>query len=295
MARRRSALGQALGFLPSALALGILRALPYRARIAFGGWLGRTLVTRLPKFRRRVALNLEHVMPDLGAPERAAILRGVGDTFGRSFVETFSMADFQRNATWRGPSGPGAEALVEAARSGMGTIIVTGHFGQWEAGRAWLKSIGIECAGVYRPLNNRHLERIYRRQLEIGGRPMYVRGPGGLRQLLGHLRRGGVVALLIDQYEKRAPRLDFLGQPAPTTTIAADLALKLGVPLFPAFCIRDPDGLHVSIVIEAPIPPSDAITMTESFNASLAACVRAQPGQYLWLHRRWRKDLGGTD
>lgn len=291
MARRRSALGQAIGFLPSALALGVIRTLPYRLRIGFGGWLGRQLVCRLPRFRRRVEANLAHVMPELAPVERAAILRGVGDTFGRSFVEIFSMAAFQRQGMWRAPTGAGAEALVEAIRSGRGAVIVTGHIGQWEAGRAWLKSLGLECAGVYRPLNNRHLERLYHRQLVLGGQPMFVKGGSGLRAMVAHLRQGGVVALLIDQYEKRAPRLDFLGQPAPSTTIAAELALKYGLPLVPAYGIRDPDGLHVTVIIEDAIAPSDPVTMTEAFNASLAARIRAHPDQYLWLHRRWRKDL----
>jgi KDO2-lipid IV(A) lauroyltransferase len=291
LGRRRSALGQALGFVPSALALGIARALPYRARVGFGGWLGRRLVGSLPRFRRRVEANLAHVMPGLAHAEREAIIRGVGDTFGRSFVEIFSMAEFQRQAVWRGPSGDGVEPLLAAIRSGRGAVIVTGHIGQWEAGRAWLKAEGVECAGVYRPLNNSHLERIYRRHLEAGGRPMFVKGGRGLREMVGHLRRGGTVALLIDQYEKRAPKLDFLGQPAPSTTVAAELAIKFGIPMVPAYGIRDPDGMHIAVIIEPPIPPSDPLTMTEAFNASLAARIRAHPGQYLWLHRRWRKDL----
>jgi len=292
--RRRSALGQALGFAPSALALGIARTLPYGARVRFGGWLGRGIVRRLPRFRRRIEANLAHVMPGLAPAEREAIIRGVGDTFGRSFVETFSMAEFQRRAVWRGPTGDGVGPLLDAIRSGRGALIVTGHIGQWEAGRAWLRAEGVDCGGVYRPLNNRHLERIYRKQLETAGRPMLVKGGRGLRALVGHLRRGGTVALLIDQYEKRAPLLDFLGQPAPSTTVAAELALKFGIPMVPAYGIRDPDGLHVAVIVEAPIAPSDPVTMTQAFNASLAAQIRAHPGQYFWLHRRWRKDMPGA-
>ena len=89
----------------------------------------------------------------------------------------------------------------------------------------------------------------------------------------------------------RATPIDFLGRPAPTVTIAADLALKFGVPLFPAYGIRDPDGRHVAVVIEAPIPHGTAAEMTKAFSDSLAARVRAHPGQYLWLHQRWAKSL----
>ncbi len=291
MARRRSRLGHALGFAPAALALGMARVLPYPARIGFGGWLGRTLTTRVPRFRDRIEANLAHVMPELDAAARAGIAREVGDSFGRSFIEMFSMAAFQARRPWIGPTGPGVAALEAAAREGRGVLVVTGHFGQWEAGRAWLKATLGEAAAVYRPLNNPYLERIYRRQLEIGGRPMLPKGAAGLRGLVAHLRGGGIAAILTDQYDRRAARFDFLGRPAPTVTIAADLALRLKLPLIPAYCLRAPDGLHVAVDLEAPLPHTTAEEMTQAINDSLAARVRANPGQYLWTHRRWSKDL----
>jgi KDO2-lipid IV(A) lauroyltransferase len=268
--------------------------LPYAARIRFGGWLGRRLTLGLPQFRDRIEANLRYVMPELGVEARVAIAREVGDTFGRSFVETFSMAEFQARASWTGPTGPGVAALEGAVRAGKPAVIVTGHFGQWEAGRAWLKAIGCETGAVYRPLNNRHLERIYLRQLEIGGRPMLPKGGPGLRRLVAHLAKGGSVALLTDQFDRRAPLFDFLGRPAPTPTIAADLALKFGAPLIPGYGVRLPDGLGVAVEVEAPIPHTTPAEMTQAVNDSHAARVRAYPGQYLWLHRRWRKDLSAT-
>jgi KDO2-lipid IV(A) lauroyltransferase len=291
MPRRRSALGQALGFAPSALALGVVRALPWRARLAFGGAVGRLLVLGLPRLRRRVEANLRHVMPELDAAARRRIAAATGDAFGRTFVETFSMAEFQRRAVWTGPVGPGAAVLRQAARDGRPAIVVGGHIGQWEAGRAWMKVGARESAGVYRPLNNRHLEAIYRRQLEIGGAPMFAKGGRGLRGLVAHLAKGGCAAMLADQYDRRAPALDFLGRPAPTVTLPAELALKFGAPLVPGYGIREPDGVHVAVRLEAPIPHTTPREMMQAVNDSLAAQVRAAPGQYFWLHRRWRKDL----
>jgi len=251
------------------------------------------LVGRLPRLRTRVEANLRHVFPDIGAAERAELVRAVGDNFGRTFLEIFDLRGFETARSWTGPSGPGVEALVEAARSGRGAVIVTGHLGQWEAGRAWLKSIGIVCAGLYRPLNNAPLNRIYERNLEIGGSPMFPKSPRGLRRLVGHVAKGGVVAILTDQYERRAAAFDFIGKPAPTTTFAADLALKYDVPLIPAYGIRDPDGFHVAVVIEAPVPRTTPAAMTQAVNDSLAARARATPGQYFWLHLRWEKQLAG--
>ena len=70
---RRSVWRQRAAWVPAAAALGIARALPWRARVAFGGWLGRRIVTGVPKFRRRVEANLAYVLPELDAPARARI------------------------------------------------------------------------------------------------------------------------------------------------------------------------------------------------------------------------------
>ncbi|MBP7240412.1 lauroyl acyltransferase [Amaricoccus sp.] len=293
MSRRGRPLAEALAFAPAALSLGLVRALPWRARLGFGGWLGRRIVLGLPKLRGRVDANLRYVMPELDAKERRAIAAEVGDSFGRTFVETFCMADFQAARAWIAPTGPGAEAVAAAAREGRPAIVVSGHLGQWEAGRAWAKATHREAAAVYRPLNNRWLEPIYRRQLEIGGRPMLPKGAAGLRGLVAHLRSGGLAAILVDQYDRRAPRLDFLGRPAPTVTLAADLALKFGAPLIPGCGIRQPDGVSIAIQLDPPVPHTTPAEMMQVVNDSLARHVRAHPGQYLWLHRRWTKDLGG--
>lgn len=293
MARRRGPVLDALGFLPPAAAIGISALLPYPARLAFGGWLGRTIVRASPKLRRRVEANLAYVMPELTAEERARISRGVGDTFGRTFVEILNNRAFHARRSWSGPTGPGVAAIEAAAREGTGAVLVTGHFGQWEGARAWMTSRGINCAGVYRPTDNPHLNRIYLRNLEAGGTPIFPKGAQGVRGIVRHVSRGGIVAILTDQYDRRASRYDFLGKPAPTSSIPAELALKFKAPLIPIYGVRAPDGAGVSVEAEAPIPHTTAAEMTQAVNDSLAARVRAHPEQYYWLHRRWEKRLPG--
>jgi KDO2-lipid IV(A) lauroyltransferase len=293
MARRRRPVVDALGFVPPALALGLARALPYRARLGFAGWLGRTIVGLSPKLRARVDANLAYVMPDLDADARARIRRGVGDTFGRTFVEILTNRAFHARRSWIGPTGAGVAVVEAAARDGRPAVLVTGHYGQWEAARAWMKSVGINCAGVYRPTDNPHLNRIYLENLEFGGTPIFPKGAQGVRGIVRHVAKGGIVAILTDQYERRARPFDFVGRPAPTSTVPAEIALKYGAPLIPVFCTRAPDGDHVRVEMEAPIPPSTAAEMTQAINDRLAARIRATPEQYYWLHRRWEKRLPG--
>ncbi len=273
--------------------IGGMNLLPYRGRLALAGALGRAAVTRLPRLMRRVNGNLLHVLPDLSDAERREVAREVGDTFGRTFFEILNNAAFHGHGAWSAPSGPGVDAVRTAAREGTGAVLVTGHFGQWEAVRAWLKSEDINCGAIYRPTDNPAINARYLANLEYGGTPIFPKSRRGFRSLVSHLGRGNFVAILTDQYEKRARRIDFVGQPAPTSFVAADLALKFGVPLIPAYGIRDADREHVTLAVEPPIAHSTSAQMMEAVNDSLASRIRAHPGQYYWLHRRWEKQLPG--
>jgi KDO2-lipid IV(A) lauroyltransferase len=282
-----------LAFLPQRALIGLARRLPYRLRLAFGSALLRGAVALLPRLRTRVENNLRLIFPQSSAGDRRRIRKGMADNFGRTFAEILTNRSFHAGGFWIAPDpGPGVDAILRAAQDGTGAVLVTGHFGQWEAGRAWMKSLGIACAGVYRPLDDLRLNAIYLDNLEFGGSPFFPKSRRGVRGIVGHVGRGGIVAILTDQFERRGEALDFIGHPAPTALVPAELAFRSKLPLVPIYGIRQPDGLHVQVVVEVPIPHSTVREMMQAVNDSLAAQVRAHPGQYYWLHRRWVKSFG---
>jgi KDO2-lipid IV(A) lauroyltransferase len=290
--KNRNALLDRAAYLPAAALIALSGRLPYRQRLALGGAVGRMALSAVPRLRNRVRGNLDYIFPELSETERDALVRANGESIGRSFIEMMHVRDLHEHRAWRAPTGAGAEAIVAASRE-RGAILVTGHFGQWQAPGAWMKDIGINCAAVYRPTENPHLNAAYLRNLEIGGEPMFPKGRRGLRDMMQHVARGGLVAIFPDQYDPRANRLDFLGKPAPTSLVTAEIALKLDVPLIPIYGIREDDGEHVTVAAESPIARGTAVEMMQRANDSLAARVRAHPAQYYWLHRRWEKDLPG--
>jgi KDO2-lipid IV(A) lauroyltransferase len=290
MARRSRALSF-LAWLPQGALIALARALPYRARLAFASAFARSLVALVPGLRRRVEGNLRLIFPAMPAGERRRIRAAMADSFGRTMIEVMTRRAFQARHAWTGPAGPGWDALRAARAEGRGALLVSGHFGQWEAVRAALLAEGIESGAMIRPVKNPFLNADYLANVEAGGRPVIGRDGAGVRELVRHLRRGGVMSILIDQYTKRGAMIDFLGHPAPSGTAIAELAVKYDLPLIPVYGTRQPDGLHVAVEFEAPIPPGTALEMTQAAADSLAARVRAHPGQYYWLHRRWVKSF----
>ena len=121
---------------------------------------------------------------------------------------------------------------------------------------------------------------------------MFEQGRRGMVQMTKHLRSGGVLAILNDLNAHGGVPLDFFGQPALTSLVTAELALKFDAPLVPVWGIRRDNGLDFDIHVEAPIPHGDPVEMTRDFNARLETQVRTHMDQWFWIHRRWKDGTG---
>ena len=143
-------------------------------------------------------------------------------------------------------------------------------------------------AALYKPQRNPYFNRHFAATITAISAPLFPRGRRGLADLVTHLKKGGMLGMLIDQHMRHGAALSFLGHRALTALSAADLALKYDCLLVPVYGIRQPDGLHFDLLIEPAIPHTDASQMTQALNDSLSAQVRAHPEQWFWVHRRWK-------
>lgn len=267
--------------------LGILNIFPFRTRVKVGGVIVGALIANLKPARTRIERNLRIIYPEMGAKKVRETTKAVGINFGRSFIELLNNEIYCKQTDLLHASGPGIEVLRNAKVSGKGAIVVSGHFGQWDAPRHFLKSENMEIGAIYRPSSNPYFHRFFFPKIEIAGKPNFQVGRRGTANMVCHLRNGGMVAILLDQRTPQGEALDFLGHPAKTSTAAASLALKYNIPMIPVYGIRRGNSLDVDIIFEDPIPHSDPITMTQTANDSLAAQVRRNPAQWYWLHNRW--------
>jgi Kdo2-lipid IVA lauroyltransferase/acyltransferase len=271
--------------------IGLALALPYRARVAFVGWLMRRVIGPFAGYETRARENLALIWPDRPEAERAAIAQASLDNAGRTLIENYSTRDFLARARAILPEGPGYAALIAAREAGRPVILVSGHFGNYEAARAALVARGFDIGGLYRNLSNRYFNAHYVQTMQAFGGPVFPQGRAGTAGFVRHLKSGGQLVLLFDQDVPGAPALPFLGHPARTALSAAELALRLGADLIPFFATRQPDGLSFQVTLDAPVPPGDPDTMMQVATDALEARVLSHPEQWFWIHRRWK---GGT-
>lgn len=278
-------------YLTNAAIVGLIRfalAIPYRARVAFVGWVVQHLLGPLAGYAARARDNVSMILPALSEADRNRIVSRCLNNVGRSFIENYSAKEFPKRMAQLAPSGPGVAALERAAEAGQAVILVTGHYGNYEAARACLVARGYDIGGLYRDMKNPYFNAHYVKTMEAFGGPVFPQGRRGTAGFVRHLKEGGQLVLLFDQHVFGAPPLDFLGEPANTALSAAELALRYDALLIPFYGIRQPDGISFEAVFETPVVHTDPATMTQALNDSLAARIRADPEQWFWVHRRWR-------
>ncbi len=262
--------------------------LPYRWRVPAMGWVMRKLVAPIGRYDRRAMENLRKIYPDMAPAKHREITGQVIDNMGRTFIENYSTRDFLARMANAPIHGDGVAAMEQAREAGRAVILVSGHFGNYEAARAALVGRGYNVGGLYRAARNKFFNKHYSRTMLAYGGPVFEQGPRGTTGFVRHLRAGGFLVLLFDQHVIGGERLHFMGKPAATATSAAQLALRYDALLVPFFATRQDNGLDFDICFEAPITPTDAKTMTREMNQRLEERVAKHPAQWFWVHRRWK-------
>lgn len=291
-ASRSQALVQAvtLGVLTTSLRL--LHGLgPVRAS-NLAAWVTRLIGMRLPVCR--VAdRNLRAAFPAMTAAERRRVIAQVWETIGRNVGELPHLAAMRETA-----SGPGWEMVGRENIPPGQAIFFSAHYGNWEMVLPIASQLGMAVSGFYRRASNPVMDRFIsaQRMAALGpGVAMFPKGAQGARQALSHVMGGGSLGLLVDQKMNDGIAVPFFGRDAMTAPAAAQFALRFGLPLVP-IRVQRLGPARVRMIVEAPLVVArtgdrqmDILALTTEMNAVVEGWVRADPGAWLWLHKRWPK------
>jgi KDO2-lipid IV(A) lauroyltransferase len=270
-------------------------------------WFGKLLYHLLP-YRRSIVLgNLRRVFGDvLAESEILELAQGYYAHYAR-FVLEFVRLPFmsaERRKSWIRIEN--MESPIRAVRQGKGTLLLTGHFGNFEV--ATVAGIGQfpEYRGllhfVRRPLKPKLLNDFVTRRFQRAGFGTLAKR-GSLDAILDLLAGGAIIVYVFDQHAGRSDgvTVDFFGHPAGTFKSVALLALTTGAPVIPVSSWREPDGNHI-LRFEDPLPliecedVGEAIRRnTKAYNVALERMLLRHPEQWIWMHRRWKVNRGGAE
>lgn len=285
-----------------------IRAAIILALVRFWGWLPLPLAASLGRFMGSVAwrlagkyrrLALDHLaiaFPHLSESEREAIGRGCFRHLGWCAAEIAQERRIDARLESYVTFDPGAEETIrEAIAEGKGTIVITGHVGNWELLARRIARIRKPSRVVAAPMNSPPLTAAMDAYRARGGVTTLWRGQSTLgREMLATFRDNAMLGLLIDQDTRvQSVWVPFFGKLAATPRAAGDLAARSGAPLLAAFPRRRPEGGHVISVSRIEVERTgkreeDSLALTAACTRAIEDAIRRSPSEWVWMHERWK-------
>jgi KDO2-lipid IV(A) lauroyltransferase len=266
------------------------KILPERLAIKLGESLG-LLLYYFWHSRRKIALEAadetSKIIP-LNTTDTTKLVREMFKNLGRYFAELLRLY-WGDEGIFKKIRFKGLENFYKAKEEGKGIIFLTGHCGNWElmaiAFGRFIEPIGV----VARPLNSRAINKFIEDiRTKYGNHVIYKKG--AVKEILRDLRENRAVGILMDQsvLKEEGVVIDFLGRPAWTSRMPALIAKKTGARILPAF-IRKEGEYHVVEIGEEIELTGKESEDTKRLSSSIEGYIIANPSEWLWIHRRWKR------
>jgi KDO2-lipid IV(A) lauroyltransferase len=176
-------------------------------------------------------------------------------------------------------------------------LFATAHLGNWELSAFAHALFTGPMNVVVRPLDNPLIDRMVERRRALSGNRLISKRDIA-RPILKALAANQAVGILIDQNSSTDSGVfvDFFGTPACSGTGFAKLAARSGAAVIPGFALWSEEERRYVLRFYPPVPMTgDAVRDTQTLQKKLEEIVRAHPGQWLWIHRRWKTRPPGEE
>ena len=260
-----------------------------------GATLGAGLYLLAHRRRAIVQRNLALCFPQASAAQRRTWAWQTFIHFGQAFVD--------RVWLWHAPATVVAQRVrldgewAALAEPGPQLLFVPHFVGLDAAWTRLTQAIDRPWAGLYAPQVNRTLDAWVRQGRQRFGAPQVVSRREGVRGLVRALRAGSAVYLLpdMDFGPRESVFVPFFGVPAATVTSLPRLAGVARAPVRPVVARLDRHGYRVWVGAPwSDYPSGDDAADAQRMNAELQAWISETPGQYHWLHRRFKTRPTGS-
>jgi KDO2-lipid IV(A) lauroyltransferase len=276
-------------------AYGVLRALPMRVSAALGEAAMRWVGPLLP-LHRIAGDNLRAAFPDKDQAWIDAVRDGMWRNLGRTAGE-FPHLSRLKAQVGREVEVVGGDVIDRIKADGGPVIFLSGHMANWELMAVVGAHYDIPVDLVYRAPNNPLIRRLYNKRKPHPDSRLIPKGKDGARQIIRSLKQKRIVGMLVDQKMNDGIEARFFGMPAMTASAFAPLAARAECPLIMARVERvSGSGFKVTVgepieVITTGDPEADQLALIQMVNDTLEGWIRERPEQWLWVHRRWPKQV----
>jgi len=280
--------------------LFIISILPIKLGLCLADFGGKLVFLVLKKERRTTFANLKASFPEKEDSEIEKIARDVSTNICKNAVEFINIYKLNSKNIQNWVNIEGSEKIDRVLLKGKGVIILASHLGNWELMTTCLNLNGYHGIIIARRIRfykfNNFIEKV--RKAKGVGITYRDESP---KKILRQLKQNGMIGILADQDvdSVNGVFVNFFGRPAYTPKAPVAFALASGAAMVPCFMIRE--GTKHRLVIEDPIElekkssKEETITVnTEKWSRIVESYIRKYPGQWVWMHRRWKTKPGNN-
>ncbi len=244
----------------------------------------------IPRLRKTAEINLAFAYPEKDAAWRKATTDDVFRSIGRVLTALGRFPSITKENVHDWIRYEGFEHYEEAKARGNGVLFATAHLGNWELSAFCHALLTEPMHVVVRPLDNPHIDEIVETRRGLSGNNLLSKRDFA-RSILHALRKNEPVGILVDQNSanENAAFVPFFNELACTNMTFARLAARSGAAVIPGFAVWSEEErkyiLRFYPLLEI---TGDPVEDTRRIQASIETAVREYPGQWLWIHRRWK-------
>ena len=194
--------------------------------------------------------------------------------YGMTFIEYVFLNFFKKSNSHIQIEGE--DNLKNVMIKNKPVIFISGHFANYELMSMEITKKGVKLATIYRPLNNYFLNPFmeYLRKKFVC-KNQIKKGVSGVRNAIEYIKNDHSIALMVDQRLSEGEKIDFFGEPASTTTLPAQLAIKFDLSIMPVFIERREDNnFRIKFLDEIkPVNFQDKFVLTKKLNEILEEMI----------------------
>lgn len=275
----------------------------WEAADKLGGGMGRLLLFFGVR-KKVVDKNLAFVFSsEATLPDRRKTTRQIKEirqvcyeTLGRAIVnylryKLISPEFFKQHCTYES-----LEILDDALKKGKGVVVLGAHIGGWEMVMTCITALGYPVSLIAKNLPNPYLnDLIIDYRLKKGLKS--IQPKNSRDEILKTLAANETVALVFDQSmtHRQGIFVDFFGRPASTVKSTAGIVRDSGAQVIGGV-MRRTGPAQYKMMFYPEIPwikdedqEKEQLLNTQEFSRFVERAILEEPGQWFWLHNRWKR------
>ncbi|MFN8254052.1 MAG: lysophospholipid acyltransferase family protein [Bacteroidales bacterium] len=293
-------LGKKIGYYLFRITVFKFKLLPFRAMYILADGIAFLLNYIIPYRKSVVMKNLHKCFPEKNEKEIIQIRKNYYRIFSDLLLETLKgtlMNKKQLVDRFRVINPAVSNKFFE---KGQDVIMVLGHFANWE----WATASLVEClkhhpAVLYKPISNIYIDDFIKKSRARFGIDLVSIYQTG-RYFLSKKAKPVAYYMIADQYSPNKIRqitANFFHSQTGFLNGPEKYAKLLNIPVIYTEIRREKRGFYTMELFElcedpAQMPPGE---ITQRYANFLENSIKKQPENWIWTHKRWKKELYSFD